>query len=286
MNITLIYNEEIQSVQLSNFKDLSSIIESMFDIPINDQVIKLNDKIIHHNITNGDLLYIYSKEKISYSHLHILGTNANYKFKLIIDSGAQNNVISTHLANLLNLSIDTRTKGEARGVGSAKIVGNANCHLKIDQHYYNLSFSVMETSQDLTSKYLVLIGLDFLIPYGCEISFKNKTMTIQDDVIPFLNDYEVNKYTHPMKMENPLEIHYKQLNLSLDEHLMLKKIINNIICNPHDDKYKLINMNSMTFQKHLSKCKPFMKELGFVEMDKQLKYTNDIDTLSNLIEIM
>ena len=98
------------------------------------------------------------------------------------------------------------------------------------------------------------------------------------------------KYKHwlpiPIKNENPLELWYKTLNLSLDAHLMLKRILNNIIVNPYDDKYKLINTKSISFQKHLSSCTDFMKALGFVEVDKQLKYTNDIDTLSTMIEIM
>ena len=286
MNITLIYNEEIQSIKINSFNELSLFIESSFDIPINHQVIKLNDKIINSNLTDGDLLYIYSQEKIRYSHIQILG-EYHYIFKLIIDSGAENNVISHYLAKMLNLTIDTSINGVAKGVGSAKIVGTANCNLKINHQYYNLNFSVMETDiQDLTSKYLVLIGLDFLIPYGCDISFKNKTITVQGEIIPLLNDYEINKYTHPIKVVNPIELHFKQLNLSLDQHVLLKKILNNIITNPNDEKYKLINTNSVSFQKHLSHCTGFMKTLGFVEINKQLKYTNDIDTLSNLIEIM
>lgn len=283
----MIYEENIETINISNANELSLLIESIFNIPVSYQLIKLNDKILQNvnQLKHNDLIYIYIKER--HSLISILGNYNHYTFKLVIDSGAQSNVISAYLANLLNLTIDQRTRGTAKGVGSAKILGTASCHMKINHQYYDMSFQVMETDvKDLTSKYLVLMGLDFLMSYDCQLSFKNKTLTIRDEITSFLNEHELNQYTHPVKEINPIEIKYKQLNLSLDEHIMLKKILNNIIANPYDDKYKLINVNSVTFQKHLSKHTGFMKEIGFVEMDKQLKYTNDINTLSNLIEIM
>lgn len=289
MNVTLFHNDLFQTVSIKNNNDLHQLIELYFDIPPSYQIIKLNDKIItpQCKIVDGDLLYIYTREKVSYSHINILVECNNHTFKVIIDSGAQSCIISEHLATMLQLSIDRKMKGQARGIGNAKIVGGTRCTLKIQNQYYDLDFSVMETDvHDLNTKYLVLIGLDFLFPNQCEISFKNKTILIQNTLVPLMNEYALGQYLHPIKNVCAIEQHYKKLDLSLDEHSMLKKILNNIILHPSEEKYKLINTNGVTYQKYLSKCTALMKELGFVEVDKQLKYTNDINTLSNLIEIM
>ncbi len=286
MNITLFYNDCFQSVIISKYEELSLLIEKYFNIPQSYQIIKLNDQLlIKEDLRDGDLLYIFQSYQKSYHHIHILGECNHYKFKMIIDSGSQSNVISNHLAELLNLTIDKRNQGTAKGVGSATIVGSTSLTLQINNKSYTLECSVMLTENDPMTKNLFLIGLPFLMP-DCMISFKTQTLTIQDDVVHFMNDYDLGQYIYPIKIKSPIEQLYNNLNLSLDEHILLKKIITNIINNPHEEKYKLINTNNVAYQKHLSKYNEFMKLLGFVEMNKQLKYTNDVGVLSNLIEIM
>lgn len=289
MEITLYCNEACQNVTISHFDDLSSLIELYFDIVPDNQVITLNGKILtkHDKLNNNDLLVITSGEPlIPQSLIQIMGEH-KYKFKMIIDSGASKCMMSAYLANLLELPINTKNQGIAHGIGTSKILGSTDATIKIHNDYYHMNFDVTETDiTDLTSKYLVLVGLDFLHRHQCELSLKRKTITINDKEINLLSEYELHQNKHPTKIETTLEIDYRKLNLSVDEHVMLKKILNNIVSNPYDDKYKSININSQTFKKYLSNCTEFMKSLGFVQSQDYFKFHNNINTLQEIIEIM
>jgi hypothetical protein len=289
MDITLYCNEACQNVTISHFDDLSPLIELYFDIMPDNQVITLNGKMLtkHDKLNHNDLLVITSGEQLMpQSLIQIMGEH-KYKFKMIIDSGASKCMMSEYLAKLLELPINTRNKGMAHGIGTAKIVGTADATIKIHNDYYHMNFDVTETDiTDLTSKYLVLVGLDFLHRHQCEISLKRKTITVNDKVINLLSEYELNKYKHPTKIETSIEVDYRKLNLSVDEHLMLKKILNNIVSNPYDEKYKSINVNSQTFKKYLSNCTEFMKSLGFVQAQDFYKFNNNVNILQEVIEIM
>jgi hypothetical protein len=293
MNITLYYNDNFQYVTIHNFDDLTSLIELYFDIQPQHQMIKLNEHLINHNtlLKNDDLLVISKNitnitNKKPHSLISIIGEYI-YQLKLVIDSGAQINVMSEYLAKFLNLPIDTSTKGVAHGIGTTTIVGNTSCQMKINNQDYNINFNVLQTDiNESTTKYLILLGLDFLYNYDCVISLKNKTISINDQLINLLNEYELEVHNYPIKIETPVESFYRNLNLTIDEHQMLKKILNNIITSPTEDKYKIININSNTFKKYLSKCMDLLKMSGFVLTEEQLKFTNDFNTLQNLIEIM
>ena len=284
MNITLYCNDIFQAIKINQFNDVHSLIEYHFGIYKDEQIIKLNDKIITHTqLKENDLLYVTSKVKSVNPLCTIVGECHYYQFKMIIDSGAQQNTMSVSLAEKLKLSIDRTSSSVAHGIGTAKIVGVANCNIKIKQHYYDIRFQIMETNvNDPLTKFLVLIGLEFLYHYQCEISLKRKCIDIQGEAVDFIED----EYIVPIKVENPIQKQYQNLNLNLNQHVILKKIINNIIEHPYDEKFKSINKNSTTFKNNLSSCVDFMKYIGFIEHTDSLKYTNDIDTLNNLIEVM
>jgi len=288
MNITLYCHDIFKNVIINHIDDIYSYINIYFNIDKSNQILKLNDKLFtaddYHLLNNNDLIFVEQKKR--HSLIQIIG-EYKYQFKMIIDTGAQNNVMSVYLANILNLAIDTKHKGIAHGIGQAKIVGNTSVDIKINQKIYHLTFNVIESDiNDITTKYLVLLGLDFLSTYQCDISLKNKTITINNEIINLLNDYQLYQYEHPVKLETRIENQYRQLNLKLEEHRTLKNILTKIIDNPYDDKYKSINTNSETFKKYLVKCIDLMKIVGFTESNQHMKFTNNIQNLQELIEIM
>ena len=287
MNITLYFNDVFETVFIYDASELPLLIYKYFEIPVSQQVIKLHDEVFTDQpLHKHDLLYIYKREvSDSYPHIHILAESSGHQFRCIIDSGAQTNVMSHTMANLLKLSIDTRMQGIAKGVGSTKIIGQVKCHLMINQIGYDLAFRVIETEQEPTTKYLMLIGLSFLVPHQCNIDFVHKTLTIKNNVVHLMNHYQTEQLIVPIKQETPIEKCYRNLQLNLDEHVMLKKILCNIVQHPNEEKYKCINTSGMAYQK-ISRCEELMHQLGFVKIDKQLKFTNNIDTLNNLIAIM
>ncbi len=283
MNVTIYCNDIFQAIKINKFDDVHSLIEYHFGIYKDEQIIKLNDKIIlYADLKEDDLLYVTTKVKSTNQLCAIVGECHFYQFKMIIDSGAQHNIMSVSLAEKLNLSIDTTSSSVARGIGTAKIVGVSNCNIKIKEHYYDIRFQIMETNvYDEDTKFLVLIGLEFLYHYQCEISLKKQSVDIQGEEVFFIQDHKM-----PMKIQNPIQKQYQNLNLNLDQHIILKKIINNIIENPYDDKFKSINKNSITFKNNLSSCIDFMKYIGFIETPDLLKYNNDLSILNDLIEVM
>lgn len=93
----------------------------------------------------------------SVSMLYINCEVNGHAIKAFVDSGAQTTIISTKLAQELNLSrlIDKRFRGEARGVGKTEILGRIHsAPLKIENQFIPCSFTVLNTPVDM------LLGLD------------------------------------------------------------------------------------------------------------------------------
>jgi hypothetical protein len=285
MNITLYCDDIFQEVLFDNFNSLYFLIEHHFGIQRQNVIIKLNDRIINstHKLNNGDLLYISSRVKTKHSLCNIFGEVNLTKFKMVIDSGAQSNVMSHQLAQKLNLEIDTRNSGIASGIGTSKIFGTVDCRVKINDAHYYTQFQVIHVN-DNESKYLSLLGLSFMYENECEISLKHKHISINGEIIPFINDNE--SFSTPIKVESAIQKEYRKLNLELSQHIILKKIINNIINNPDENKYKCIHKDSATFKNNLSQYIDFMKLLGFTDNNTQLRYNSDVEPLLQLIEVM
>ena len=280
MEVTLYYDDDFQQVTVEDWDGLSSMIELYFDIHPIQQVVKVNDKIINENydLKNNDLLYISKRDMVKPSLCYVFGECSNYAFKMMIDSGAEMNMMSLSLVELLNLSIDKEMEGNAMGIGGqTKMHGVVHCTIKIHNEFYDIKFHVTDQKHD---KYMVLIGLDFLYKYQCDISLRNRCLSIQDIKVPFINDYELKQHKIPIRTYTPLQKQFMEYN----DNIILKKIIDNIINHPNEDKYKSIDKNSKTFKENLSSCISFMKDLGFVEQDNRLKYINDVNSLVSLVE--
>lgn len=114
----------------------------------------------------------------------------NYPVKAFVDTGAQTTIMSTRLAEKTGLTkmIDKRFIGEARGVGTGKIIGKIHqAQVKIETQYIPCSFTVLDTDID------VLIGLDMLKRHLACVDLKDNVLKIADVETKFLSEAEIPK---------------------------------------------------------------------------------------------
>lgn len=112
--------------------------------------------------------------------------------KAFIDSGAQSTVMSKDCAERTGVIglVDPRFAGVAVGVGQAKIMGRVHlAPVKIAANFYNCSFSVLGQMNNMD----LLIGLDMLKKYQCNIDLKNDLLHIgtTDQTVKFLPESEL-----------------------------------------------------------------------------------------------
>jgi hypothetical protein len=228
------------------------------------------------------------------SLLHILLEVNNFQFACILDTGAQSSVISLRTAETLKIAhlIDKTFSGVAKGVGSAKILGNLfNVKAKINQSNFNLNFRVIETDEQL-----ILLGLDFLLSKCNSIDLKKKLIIVNNTPIKFLNEMEIQNLKIPINIQQEQFrkllresydcIPYQQKSKTTEA---LAKIISNIIQNPYEDKYKSINLNSKYFQENILPfygCIELLKSLGFTFNEKNMTFNDNVDKLKEITNLL
>ncbi|CAI4060620.1 hypothetical protein SKDZ_05G2210 [Saccharomyces kudriavzevii ZP591] len=114
----------------------------------------------------------------------------NYPVKAFVDTGAQTTIMSTRLAEKTGSTklIDKRFIGEARGVGTGKIIGRIHqTQVKIETQYIPCSFTVLDTDID------VLIGLDMLKRHLACVDLKENVLKIAEVETKFLSEAEIPK---------------------------------------------------------------------------------------------
>lgn len=112
-----------------------------------------------------------------------------------VDSGAQSTIMSASCAERCGLSrlIDTRFAGQARGVGTAPILGRIHlAQMKIQQSYYPISITVLQGG-DVE----FLFGLDMLRRHQCCIDLKHNVLRVEGasgiEECPFLSEDQFKK---------------------------------------------------------------------------------------------
>jgi hypothetical protein len=202
---------------------------------------------------------------ISYSLCYVRGYVSGFVVKIMLDSGAQTSVMSSSIVSLLGIGdkIDTRYRGQARGVGTSTITG-CIIGLEFQMNHLNVqnNFKVMEMDD-----HMILLGMDFLTHHDCVLDIRGKKLIMDNNTIPFLNEYEIDHLLVPLKHE---------LNTTL-----LRKILLNIIVNPEEVKYKHLNVDKLPCHEQV-----YLKQLGFVEDKGKLSFTDNVDILSNALAMI
>ncbi|EAN32415.2 Aspartyl protease family protein [Theileria parva strain Muguga] len=126
----------------------------------------------------GRIVMLYIKVEIN-----------NVVVKALVDTGAQNTIMSKECAlqcNLLSL-VDERFKGVAVGVGSTKTLGKIHlADMKIGSIFIPVSFIVIDGAN-----LEFILGLDILRRYTCDINLKYNYLGINDVNVPFLSESEL-----------------------------------------------------------------------------------------------
>jgi hypothetical protein len=202
---------------------------------------------------------------IHYSLCYIRTYINGFVVRVMLDSGAQTSVMSTSMVSLLGIKdkIDTRYQGQARGVGTSTIVGCIiGLEFQINHITVQNNFKVMDMGDNM-----ILLGMDFLTHHDCILNIKHKKLTMDHYNIAFLNEYEIQQLEFPQQYE---------LNTTL-----LRKILLNIIVNPEEVKYKNINTHKLKGEEQA-----YLKGLGFEEVNGKLSFTNNVEMLSNALEMI
>eukprot|EP00903_Cladosiphon_okamuranus_P012312 g11544.t1 len=113
------------------------------------------------------------------------------RVKSFVDSGAQSTIMSAVCAERCGLMrlVDRRFHGEARGVGTGKILGRIHmAQIKIGEHHFPCSFTILETS-DVE----FLFGLDMLKRHLCVIDLREGVLALGSAgaKVPFLSEKDL-----------------------------------------------------------------------------------------------
>lgn len=156
---------------------------------------KLEEKNRLENIQEN-YIQAYQDFPEAFGHIHMLYVRVEingHKIKAFVDSGAQSTIMSKSLAERLGLTrlIDVRYKGQAKGVGTANILGRIHmAQMKFGSTFFPVSLTVLENDGvDF------LFGLDTLKRNRCCIDLVKNVLRIEGangaEEAPFLGESEL-----------------------------------------------------------------------------------------------
>ncbi|SJM87297.1 probable DNA damage-inducible protein 1 [Zygosaccharomyces bailii] len=142
----------------------------------------------------------YTPEMFTTVHMLFIHLEINgHPVKAFVDTGAQATIMSSKLAENTGLArlIDRRFVGEARGVGTGKIIGKIHqAQVKIETQYIPCSFTVLDTEVDL------LLGLDMLKRHQACVDLQKDVLKIAGVETKFLGESEIPKVFAPQAPSN------------------------------------------------------------------------------------
>jgi DNA damage-inducible protein 1 len=165
------------------------------DNPENQQ--KIADRIRQQNV-QASMETAMDEMPETFGSVHMLYINIEvngHPIKAFVDSGAQSTIMSVSCAEKCGVSrlVDTRFAGEARGVGTAKIIGRVHiAQMKLGRSFFPISLTVLE-NDDVD----MLFGLDMLKRHRCVIDLSANVLRIETcsgvEEAPFLSEADLPK---------------------------------------------------------------------------------------------
>lgn len=165
------------------------------DNPENQQ--KIAERIRLQNV-HASMETAINEMPEAFGSVHMLYINIEvngFPIKAFVDSGAQSTIMSVACAERCGLSrlVDTRFAGEARGVGTAKIMGRVHiAQMKLGGSFFPISLTVLQ-NDDVD----MLFGLDMLKRHRCVIDLSANVLRIETgsgvEEAPFLAEADLPK---------------------------------------------------------------------------------------------
>lgn len=118
----------------------------------------------------------FNREPAHMCHIPCVIGDNGVCVEMMIDTGAQSSVMSSSLAQELNLSIDHRHRGVASGVGQAQIIGisrDVPCIFNGDMMEFSMDFLILEMKPP---QRLLIMGLDQLRKYKCLVDLERSIL--------------------------------------------------------------------------------------------------------------
>ncbi|XP_952582.1 DNA-damage inducible protein ddi1-like, putative [Theileria annulata] len=186
-----IVKKEYEEKKKEEMEHKKKLMKAYLD-PLNPESQILIHKEIEKNRIDENLLSAQNYFPESFGKIVMLFIKVeinNVVVKALVDTGAQNTIMSRECAsqcNLLNL-VDERFKGVAVGVGLTKTLGKIHlADMKIGSIFIPVSFIVIEGAN-----LEFILGLDILRRYTCDINLKYNYLGINDVNVPFLSEAEL-----------------------------------------------------------------------------------------------
>jgi len=207
--------------------------------------------------------------------LHIKCNHQGTTFHAILDTGAQTNMMNYDLALKLDSNLDTSKKSIIKGVGTTTMIGNVTKTFSIGDVVCNgIEFSVTNNGDH----FLCLLGSPFMVAFDTILHLKENYAIIQSQKIAILPYKEVAAYTGPYNAKQRELSSILGTIHSHDTKEFILKVINNIIAHPKEEKYKILNPESIQYKTNITN-EFLLTSIGFVMCDDRMIFADSVQTL-------
>lgn len=188
------FKEEMVKISKQSFKrelEERQKLQQVYNNPDSAESQKKILEIIRQQAIDENMRTAMEETPETFTKVHMLYINCEvngFPVKAFVDSGAQMTIMTPELAEKCGISrlIDKRFRGEARGVGFAKIEGRVHsASLKIENSYFSCSFTIVPSPN-----VPMLLGLDMLRRFQAIIDLKQNKLIMGEAETIFLPESE------------------------------------------------------------------------------------------------